>query len=157
MIISTMKNSFLRVFHLADYQAVTRITKQDLGKVCKTLIFCTLQVLAKNYEHAHRKYWLLGQNTYLYSGGHKKHPHGNTRYHPERSEGSPHWQRKAANTPAPVCARRTLPTLKSTVYNVILSAAKDLLACNTKPTSPPQSLRRGLYPTWQSFLLTNKP
>ena len=30
----------------------------------------------------------IGQNTYLYSGVHKKHPHGNTRCHPERSEGS---------------------------------------------------------------------
>jgi hypothetical protein len=84
-----MKNSFLQIFHLTDYQAVTKTTKYKRGNLRKTLIFCTLQVLAKNYGHAHRKYWLIGQNTYLYSGVHKKHPQGNTRCHPEHSEGSP--------------------------------------------------------------------
>ena len=37
-------------------------------------------------------------------------------------------------------------------HAVILSTAKDLLAGNTKPTSPPQSLRRGHDPTWQSII-----
>ena len=76
----------------------------------KTLIFCILQVLAKNYGHAHRKYWLIGQNTYLYSGVHKKHPHGNTRCHPEHSEGSPRLQHKA-NTPTAVIATQSCPNM----------------------------------------------
>jgi hypothetical protein len=52
----------------------TGVNIAERGNIHKTLIFCTLQVLAKNYGHAHRKYWLIGQNTYLYSGVHKKHP-----------------------------------------------------------------------------------
>ena len=56
LIISTMTNSFLLIFHLADYQAVTSATKHKRGNPRKTLIFCTLQALAKDYGHAHRKY-----------------------------------------------------------------------------------------------------
>ena len=32
LIINTMKNLFLQIFHLADYQLVTRMIKQYLGK-----------------------------------------------------------------------------------------------------------------------------
>ena len=67
LIINTMKNLFLRFFHLADYQAVTNITKYKRGNPRKTLIFCTLQALAKDYGHAHRKYWLINQNTHICS------------------------------------------------------------------------------------------
>ena len=67
LIINTMTNSFLRIFHLADYQAVTNTTKHKRGNPRKTLIFCTLQALNKDYGHADRKYWLISQNTHIYS------------------------------------------------------------------------------------------
>ena len=92
LIINTMKNLFLQIFHLSDYQAVTSSTKHKRGNPRKTLIFCTLQVLTKDYGHAHKKYWLIGQNAHICSGVLKKHLHGNTHCHPERSEGSPHRQ-----------------------------------------------------------------
>ena len=53
LIISTMKKSFLCIFHPVDYQVVTRITKQYLGKVRKTLIFCILQTLVKKIMDTH--------------------------------------------------------------------------------------------------------
>ena len=87
-----MKNPFLRIFHLADYQAVTNIIKHKRGNPHKTLIFCTLQALSKDNGHAHRKYCLIGQNAHIYSGVLKKHLHGNTHNHPELSEGSPRRQ-----------------------------------------------------------------
>ena len=49
LIINTMTNSFLRIFHLADYQAVTSTTKHKRGNPHKTLIFCMLEVLTKGY------------------------------------------------------------------------------------------------------------
>lgn len=67
LIISTMKNLFLLIFHLADYQAVTSATKRKRGNPRKTLIFCALQILTKDYGHAHKKYWLIGQNTHICS------------------------------------------------------------------------------------------
>ena len=67
LIINTMTNSFLRIFHLADYQAVTNTTKHKRGNPRKTLIFCTLQALNKDYGHADRRYWLISQNTHIYS------------------------------------------------------------------------------------------
>ena len=67
LIINTMTNSFLRIFHLTDYQAVTNTTKYKRGNPRKILIFCTLQVSTKDYGHAHRKYWLICQNTHICS------------------------------------------------------------------------------------------
>ena len=49
LIINTMTNSFLRIFHLTDYQAVTSVTKHKRGNPHKTLIFWMLQVLTKGY------------------------------------------------------------------------------------------------------------
>ena len=92
LIIDTMTNSFLQIFHLSDYQAVTSATKHKRGNPRKTLIFYMLQASTKDYGHAHRKYWLISQNTHIYSGVLKKRLHCNTRCHPERSEGSPRWQ-----------------------------------------------------------------
>lgn len=92
LIINTMTNPLLWIFHLSDYQAVTASLKRKRGNLRKTLIFCTLQVLTKDYGHAHRKYWLIGQNTHICSGVLKKHLHDNTRNYPERSEGSPRRQ-----------------------------------------------------------------
>ena len=56
LIINTMTNSFLRIFHLADYQAVTSAIKHKRGNPRKTLIFYMLQALTKDYGHAHKKY-----------------------------------------------------------------------------------------------------
>lgn len=86
LIINTMTNSFLRIFHLTDFQAVTSVTKHEYGNPRKILIFCTLQILTRGYGHAHKKYWLIGQNAHIYSSVLKKHLNGNTRCHPERSE-----------------------------------------------------------------------
>ena len=105
LIISTMKNLFLRIFHLSDYQAVTSTTKHLYVNPRKTLIFCPLQVLAKDYGHAHRKYWPISQNTHIYSGVLKKHPHGNTRCHSERSEGSPRRQQSLVRMVLPLSRR----------------------------------------------------
>ena len=90
LIINTMTNSFLRIFHLSDYQAVTTSLKRKRGNLRKTLIFYMLQVLTKDYGHEHRKYWLISQNTHICSGVLKKRLHCNTHWHPEHSEGSPH-------------------------------------------------------------------
>lgn len=49
LIINIMKKSFLCIFHLVDYQAVTRSIKHKRGNLRKTLIFCTLQVFTKGY------------------------------------------------------------------------------------------------------------
>ena len=89
LIINTMTNSFLQIFHLADYQVVTSATKHKRGNPHKTLIFCMLQVSVKDCGHAQKKYWLIGQNAHICSGVLKKHLHGNTHNHPERSKGSP--------------------------------------------------------------------
>jgi hypothetical protein len=62
-----MKNSFLQIFHLSDYQAVTSAIKYKRGNLDKTLIFCTLQVLTKDYGHAQKKYWHIGQNAHICS------------------------------------------------------------------------------------------
>ena len=67
LIINTMTNLFLHIFHLADYQAVTNTMKYKYGNLRKTLIFCILQVLTKDYRHEHRKYWLISQNTHICS------------------------------------------------------------------------------------------
>ena len=67
LIINTMTNSFLRIFHLSDYQAVTSVSKHKRGNPRKTLIFYMLQALTKDYGHEHRKYWLISQNTHIYS------------------------------------------------------------------------------------------
>ena len=67
LIINTMTNLFLQIFHLADYQAVTSVIKHKRGNPRKTLIFYMLQALTKDYGHAHRKYWFIGQNTYICS------------------------------------------------------------------------------------------
>lgn len=65
LIINIMTNPFLRIFHLADYQAVTSATKYKRGNPRKILMFCILQVLTKDYGHEHRKYWLISQNTHI--------------------------------------------------------------------------------------------
>ena len=97
-----MKNLFLRIFHLSDYQAVTGTTKNQPRNSHKILIFGTLQALTKDCGHAHRKYWLISQNTHIYSGVLKKYPHGNTRSHPERSEASPRRQQSLVTTAPPL-------------------------------------------------------
>ena len=112
MIINTMKNTFLRIFHLFDYQAVTSTIKYERGNQHKTLILCALQVLAKIMDtHIGNISLLVKIPTYIL--GYTRNTHMVT-------------------------------------HDVILSAAKDLLAGNTKPTPQLQSLRRCLYPTWQS-------
>ena len=115
LIINTMKNLFLRIFHLSDYQAVTSTIKHLYVNPRKTLIFCSLQALTKDCGHAYRKYLLISQNTHIYSGVLKKHPHGNTRCHPKRSEGSPHRQHKD-NATNLVIARRVYPTWQSPTH-----------------------------------------
>ena len=55
LIINTMKNLFLHIFHLTDYQAVTRMTNQYLGKQRKTLIFCVLYKWSKKKGQKRRK------------------------------------------------------------------------------------------------------
>lgn len=67
LIINAMTNPFLQIFHLVDYQAVTSATKRKRGNPRKTLIFCILQVLTKDYGYAYRKYWLIGQNAHICS------------------------------------------------------------------------------------------
>ena len=74
LIINTMKNPFLRFFHLADYRVVTSATKHLYGNARKTLIFYMLQALTKDYGHTHRKYWLIGQNAHICSAGTQETP-----------------------------------------------------------------------------------
>lgn len=47
LIINTMTNLFLRIFHLSDYQIVTSVTKHKRGNPRKILIFWMLQVLTE--------------------------------------------------------------------------------------------------------------
>ena len=44
LIINTMTNLFLQIFHLVDYQAVTSATKRKRGKTCKLLIIWILRL-----------------------------------------------------------------------------------------------------------------
>ena len=53
----------MRIFHLADYQAVTRMTKQYLGKQCKILIFCMLQTQIKKTTDKRLKRYYIHQIT----------------------------------------------------------------------------------------------
>ena len=55
LIINTMTNSFLQIFHLSDYQAVTNTTKHEYGKVYKLLIIWILRLGIERLNELHAK------------------------------------------------------------------------------------------------------
>ena len=61
LIINTMKNLFLLIFHPSDYQVVRRMIKQHLGKRCKILILCMLQTQIKKTTDKRLKRYYIHQ------------------------------------------------------------------------------------------------
>ena len=55
LIINTMKNPFLQIFHLADYQAVTSATEHEYGKASKLLIIWILRLGIERLSGLHAK------------------------------------------------------------------------------------------------------
>ena len=123
-----MKNTILQIFHLSDYQVVTRITKQYLGKVRKTLIFCILQTLVKKIMDTHIGNTGLLVKIPTYILGYSRNTHMVT-HAVILSTAKDLLADNTKTTPQLQTLQRGLyPTWQSIISYVILSVAKDLLA-----------------------------